>query len=75
MGLAIISQQKARDNPRFLEITIIANRRIDAVTLSALTSDPAGATYLNDFVPYFAVIPAQTTRDLLDRQTADEHIT
>jgi hypothetical protein len=30
---------------------------------------------LDDLIPDFAVIPAQTTRDLLDRQTADEHIT
>jgi hypothetical protein len=40
MGLAIISPQKTGDNPRFLEITIIANRRIDAVTLSGTDLSP-----------------------------------
>jgi len=37
---------------------MIANYRIDAVTLSCTDLSPAGAAYHDDFVPDFTVIPA-----------------
>ena len=40
----------------------------------ALTSAPAGAAYLDDFVPDLTVIPAQNTRNFIDREPAHEHV-
>jgi hypothetical protein len=51
--------------------------RADGILLSGDTAAPvlsAGPAHLGDFVSDVAMIPAQTTRDLLNREAAHEHV-
>ena len=77
--VAFVAVFLASDKAWAVSGELVADRenRSDGISLSGDPAAPvlsAGPAHLGDFVSDVAMIPAQTTRDLLNREAAQEHV-